>query len=169
VLLFFRRDMPPSSRLKKLPAAEEAMLSAAACDYRLGDDYSEGKLMIEIFNSSGLQLAVLSMAQLSGERLLNARARRGAQAEYQAELTAKEVWSLSVRDEALGRGGLPWPHVNKVALNYLPYPQLYVFISFLVFIVCLLFICSFCTDVERLAWASVFYSSSFFCRLLELN
>jgi hypothetical protein len=47
--------------------------------------------MVEIFNSSELRLANFSMAQLSGERLLNARARRGTQAEYQAELTAKDV------------------------------------------------------------------------------
>jgi hypothetical protein len=47
--------------------------------------------MVEIFNSSVLRLAGFSMTQLSGERLLNARARRGAEAKYQAELTAQAV------------------------------------------------------------------------------
>jgi hypothetical protein len=51
--------------------------------------------VVDIFNSSELQLAGFSMTQLSGDRLLNARARRGAQAEYQAELTAEAVWRLS--------------------------------------------------------------------------
>jgi hypothetical protein len=40
--------------------------------------------MVDIFNSSEFRLAGFSMTQLSGERLLKARARRGAQAEYQA-------------------------------------------------------------------------------------
>jgi len=34
--------------------------------------------MVDIFNSSELRLAGFSMTQLSGERLLKARARRGA-------------------------------------------------------------------------------------------
>jgi hypothetical protein len=47
--------------------------------------------MVDIFNSSELRLAGFSMTQLSGEQLLKARARRGAQAEYQAEITVKAV------------------------------------------------------------------------------
>jgi hypothetical protein len=55
------------------------------------DDYSEGQPIVDIFNSSELRLAGFSMIQLNGERLLKARARRGAQAEYQAEITVKAV------------------------------------------------------------------------------
>jgi uncharacterized protein YbdZ (MbtH family) len=43
-------------------------------DNGLGDDQSEGQPMVDIFNSSELRLAGFSMTQLSGERLLDARA-----------------------------------------------------------------------------------------------
>ena len=47
--------------------------------------------MVDIANSSELRLAGFSMTQLSGERLLKARARRGAQVENQSEITVKAV------------------------------------------------------------------------------
>jgi hypothetical protein len=65
--------------------------------------------MASILNSSELRLAGFSMAHLSGERLLNARARRGAQAEYQAELTAKAVWHPSSDMRLLAEGGCRGP------------------------------------------------------------
>jgi hypothetical protein len=65
--------------------------------------------MASILNSSELRLAGFSMANLSGERLLNARARRGARAEYQAELTAKEIWHLSSEMRLLAEGGCRGP------------------------------------------------------------
>jgi len=61
--------------------------------------------MVDIFNSSDLRMADFSMTQLSGERLLNARARRGAQAEYQGELAAKAVWHISSDTRLLAEGG----------------------------------------------------------------
>jgi hypothetical protein len=75
----------------------------------LGDDYSKGHPIVNIFNSSELRLAGFSMTQLSGERILNARARRGAQAEYQTELTAKEVRHLSSETKLIDEGGCRCP------------------------------------------------------------
>jgi hypothetical protein len=65
--------------------------------------------MVDISNSSELRLAGYSMTQLSGEWLLNARARRCAQAEYKAELTAKEDWRLSSETRLLDEGGCRGP------------------------------------------------------------
>jgi hypothetical protein len=73
-------------------------------DKGLGDDYSEGQPLVEISNSSKLRPEGFSMIQLSGKRLLNARARRDAQADCQAELTAKEVWYLSPETRLLAKG-----------------------------------------------------------------
>jgi hypothetical protein len=65
--------------------------------------------MVEISYSSELRLAGYSMTQLSGERLLNARARRGAQAEYQAELTANAVWLFSSETRLKAEGDYRGP------------------------------------------------------------
>jgi hypothetical protein len=65
--------------------------------------------MVDIFNSSEFRLAGFSMTQLSGERLLKARARRGAQAEYHSGITVKAVWRLSSETRLLAEGACRGP------------------------------------------------------------
>ena len=56
--------------------------------------YVQGKPHVDVFSSSELRLACFDITQSRGPRQINARPRRGAQAERQAELQAEAAWRL---------------------------------------------------------------------------
>ena len=56
--------------------------------------FVQGEPHLDVCNSSELRLAGFEMEQSSGLRQINARPRRGEQAEHQAELVADAAWLL---------------------------------------------------------------------------
>ena len=62
--------------------------------FNLYGSFVQGEPHLDVCNSSELRLAGFEMEQSSGLRQINARPRRGEQAEHQAELVADAAWLL---------------------------------------------------------------------------